>query len=124
MPKLAVLTLIMSCIAFIRAVSAADFGIGFSLSFDYGYGIALRLWDTALTLHEATSIYFTDGSAIGIARIEGGWEHKQMMRAQNWSMPSTDSNVEDNLARSPSSQPSQLASGINLQHFRDHLRTG
>ncbi len=37
-----------------------------------------------------SSVYFANGSSIGIAKIEGNPEYKEMMKAQNWTYPCPD----------------------------------
>ncbi|OQO13868.1 hypothetical protein B0A48_00743 [Cryoendolithus antarcticus] len=49
----------------------SNFGIGFALHFDYG----------------VVSVYHSNGSSSGIAKIEGSWAYKQMMHHQSWLGP-------------------------------------
>nr|OQO22847.1 hypothetical protein B0A51_09437 [Rachicladosporium sp. CCFEE 5018] len=52
-------------------VVPAEFGIGFTLHFDYG----------------VAAIYYTNGSSNGIAKIEGSLAYKHLMREQTWQLP-------------------------------------
>lgn len=40
-----------------------------------------------LTLFSVASVYFANGSMVGIAKVEGGWHYKQMMRDEKWNLP-------------------------------------
>jgi len=58
-------SLLAICLPCAHLVHAADYGVGFDLTLDYG----------------VASVYFSNGSAIDIAKIQGGPAYKQMMRA-------------------------------------------
>ncbi|KAK6432108.1 hypothetical protein LTR95_011723 [Oleoguttula sp. CCFEE 5521] len=55
----------------VHDVKPADFGVGFTLHFDYG----------------VAAIYYTNGSSNGIAKIEGSPAYKHIMRQQTWQLP-------------------------------------
>lgn len=48
-----------------------------------------------LTFSSVASVYFANGSPVGIAKVEGGWDYKQMMRDEKWNLPWQD---EDHIA--------------------------
>ena len=72
--------LLTVCLAARRSV---DYGVGFSLSLDYGYVLAKisRLPPSILTFSPRTcSIYFANGSAVDVAKIEGNARYQEAMR--------------------------------------------
>ncbi|KAL9123487.1 MAG: hypothetical protein Q9217_007077 [Psora testacea] len=85
---LALLLLLIQC------VNAIDYGVGFSLSLDYG----------------TASIYFSNGSIINLAKIEGGPSYKQMMR-------STPDSFEIHLTTQGSSIPSSSPHSSTITTF-------
>lgn len=60
-------SLMAACLPFVQFTSPTDYGVGFDLSLDYG----------------VASVYFSNGSAVDVAKIEGGLAYKEVMRASD-----------------------------------------
>ncbi|KAF7195050.1 hypothetical protein HII31_03518 [Pseudocercospora fuligena] len=54
--------------------TSMNMGIAFNLAFGYG----------------TAAVYHANGTSVNVAKIEGSFGYKAMMRAQNWSMPQDD----------------------------------
>jgi len=93
-------SLLAMCLPSTHLVHAADYGVGFDLTLDYG----------------VASVYFSNGSAVDIAKIQGGPAYKQMMRATEVldSHPTASRPLFDNTLEAGKAS-------LSLQSLRDFL---
>ncbi|KAF2428644.1 hypothetical protein EJ08DRAFT_699061 [Tothia fuscella] len=92
------LTLLLLPLSY-RLVSATDYGVGFHLSLDHG----------------VASVYYSNGSAVDVAKVAGGFNYKQMMRAAYHSAETTPYDDQGTFARRTQK------SFLDFQYLRDHL---
>jgi len=82
---------------------AVDYGVGFSLSLDYGTSV----------------VYTENGTSIGVAKIEGSPAYKALMHAQTWLTPKT--SQDDFRSRVPLQQMPLVSQLANVDSWCDRL---
>jgi hypothetical protein len=80
------LFILFSLCSGVSSSSAVEYGVGFNLALNYGWveiGFAVGVSTTNVSTYSTASVWYANGTAIEVAKLEGGAAYKQVMRSAN-----------------------------------------